>query len=108
MFAKIAVLILSMGVIAAALLSIRQDRIQAAHALADSQRRLVEHDRTLWRLRLAIASLVTPKQVEVYAQRLGTLESIRSERYLDMLVREAALENGGDGTVTAADPARDE
>lgn len=107
MFAKVAVLILSMGVLAAALLANRQQRIQAAHDLADSQRRLIDHDRTLWRLRLEIAARVTPVQVETFAKRFGTLDSIRQERYLDLLTRMAAMD-GGLGNVTAADPGRDE
>jgi hypothetical protein len=110
MFAKIVVLILSMGLLAGALLANRQQRIQAAHDLADAQRRLVEHDRTLWRLRLEIAAQITPVQIETNAKRLGNLQTIRTERYLDMLVRVAEQEGGeaGVGEVTAADPGRDE
>lgn len=87
MFAKVVVLLVSMGLLAGALLANRQQRIQAAHDLADAQRRLSQHDRDLWRLRLEIAARVTPARVEAAANRLGTLVPIRAERYTDLLTR---------------------
>lgn len=88
MFAKIVVLILSLGMLAAALLANRQQRIQAAHDLALAQKRLVEHDRTLWRLRLEIASRITPAQIEIAGRRYGDLQPLRSERFHDMVRQE--------------------
>ncbi len=76
MFAKLAVLILSIGVVACVLLTVRQLRLQAVHEMAEVQRRVAERDRTLWRLRVEIASRLTPDRVEQMVQALGPLESI--------------------------------
>lgn len=89
MFGKLVFLILGVGVVAGVLLVNRQLRIQAAHELADAQRRVAQHDRTLWRLRAEIASRVTPRLVEVAASRLGRLVPITPERYQEYVQREA-------------------
>lgn len=94
MFAKIVVLILSMGVLAAGVLANRQQRIQAAHDLAESQRKLVEHDRALWELRLKIAARITPERVETAARRLGDMQTIRSERFTQLLAWREQLAGG--------------
>lgn len=88
MFGKLAFLILSVGVIAGVLLVNRQLRIQSAHELADAQRRVAQHDRTLWRLRAEIASRVTPEHVQAAASRLGPLLPISQDRYLELVKRE--------------------
>lgn len=80
MFARLVVLILSIGVVACVLLTARQQRLQAVHELAEVQRRLVEHDRTLWQLRVEIAGRITPEHVESLASRLGPLKPIHAGR----------------------------
>jgi hypothetical protein len=75
-FAKIAAVIVAMGIVAGALLSLRQLRLQAVHELADVQRRVAEHDRTLWHLRVEIAARTTPARTDELAQTLGPLEPL--------------------------------
>jgi len=87
-FGKLVFLIVSVGIIAGVLLVNRQLRIQSAHELANAQRRVAEHDRTLWRLRAEIASRVTPERVQVLASRLGTLLPISDDRYVELVQRE--------------------
>ena len=98
MFAKIAVLIVSIGIVACALLGIRQGRIIAAAETAQVQRRVAEHDRTLWRLRIEIASRVTPEQVEGKALAFGTLRPLSAERLHELARAEA---RAADAAVTA-------
>lgn len=88
MFGKLVFLIVGVGVVAGVLLVNRQLRIQAAHELADAQRRVAQHDRTLWRLRAEIASRVTPQRVEAAASGLGRLVAITPERYREFVRRE--------------------
>ncbi len=88
MFGKLAFLIISLGVVAGVLLVNRQLRIQCAHELADAQRRVAQHDRTLWRLRAEIASRVTPQRIQAAASRLGKLLPISQDRYLELVRRE--------------------
>jgi hypothetical protein len=90
-FGKLFLLILCVGVIAGVLLVNRQLRIQCAHELADAQRRVAQHDRTLWRLRAEIASRVTPERVQAAASRLGKLVPITHDRYLALVKREQEL-----------------
>jgi hypothetical protein len=75
-FAKIAAVIVAMGIVAGALLSLRQLRLQAVHELADVQRRVAEHDRTLWHLRVEIAARTTPARTDELAKSLGPLEAL--------------------------------
>lgn len=77
MFAKLAAVIVAVGATAGALLCLRQQRLQAVNELAMVQRRVAEHDRTLWHLRLEIAALTTPERTERMAQALGPLEPLR-------------------------------
>lgn len=64
MFWKFVALILSIGIVGGALLTMRQLRIQAAHELGAVQRRVGERDRELWQLRIEIARAVQPAVVE--------------------------------------------
>lgn len=64
MFWKFVVLILSIGIIGGALLTMRQLRIQAAHELGAVQRRVGDRDRELWRLRIEIARTIRPDAVQ--------------------------------------------
>jgi hypothetical protein len=75
-FAKIAAVIVAIGIVAGALLSLRQLRLQTVHELADVQRRVAEHDRTLWHLRVEIAARTTPERTDDLAQALGPLEPL--------------------------------
>lgn len=88
MFGKLAFLILALGIVAGVLLVNRQLRIQSAHELADAQRRVAQHDRTLWRLRAEIAARITPQQVQTAAARLGPLLPISQDRYIELVKRE--------------------
>jgi hypothetical protein len=74
--AKIATVILTIGIVGCILLTARQQRLQAVHDLAVLQRRVAEHDRTLWHLRAEIARNVQPRNVEALARALGPLEHI--------------------------------
>lgn len=89
MFAKLAALIVSIGIVACILLGIRQSRILAAAETAQTQRRVAEHDRTLWRLRLEIASRVTPERVEGEAVAFGMLKPLSNERMRELAAAEA-------------------
>lgn len=88
MFAKLATVIVSMGVIACLLLAVRQQRIQAAHELGEVQQRVLASDRTLWHLRAEIAAKVTPERVEAAAKKYGPLAAKNIERYRELLKRE--------------------
>ncbi|MBX3359000.1 MAG: hypothetical protein KF745_11305 [Phycisphaeraceae bacterium] len=76
MFAKICAVIVTVGVIGCVLLTNRQLRLQAVHDLAVLQKRVAEHDRALWHLRVEIAGSVTPGNVEQLARAIGPLESL--------------------------------
>jgi hypothetical protein len=92
MFAKLAVIILSFGLLATTLLANRQQRIEAAKQLAEAQSRLTVHDETLWKLRTEIALRVSPRSVERLVARLaeshGGLEPLRIERFDELVQRE--------------------
>ena len=88
MFAKLAAVIVSLGVVACILLAVRQQRVQAAHELAEVQRRVMEHDRTLWHLRAEIAARVSPEQVDAMAKRRGPTAPINPERLAELVKRE--------------------
>lgn len=78
MFAKILAVILALGVVACVLLTTRQQRLQSVHDLAVIQKRVAEHDRTLWTLRVAIASKLNPARIEHLASSLGDLDYLPS------------------------------
>lgn len=72
MFAKLAVVVLTIGVCACTLLSLRQARLQAAHELTRAQLRVRECDDRLWAMRAEIARRVMPDQVHQMADALGS------------------------------------
>lgn len=76
MFAKIVVVIVSLGLCAAALLSLRQMRTQAAHELAEARLRVLQRDNELWRLRAQIAERVTPERIQELAAKLRPLKPV--------------------------------
>ncbi len=76
MFAKLCVLIISMGALACTLLALRQQRIEAVHQMAMVNLRIMEADRGLARLRTDIVANLEPKNIEALASKLGTLRPI--------------------------------
>lgn len=66
---KIAALIVVAAVTAAALLSMRQQRLRAAHELAEAHQRAVEHRHRVWRLRAEIARRTTPDRIALLVER---------------------------------------
>lgn len=81
MFAKLAVVVLSIGVCACVLLATRQMRIEAANDLADVRLRLMQRDNELWRVRAEIAARVTPERVREMAAGLGGMQPIVAGLY---------------------------
>ncbi len=76
MSAKIIALILALGVAAALMLNLRQERLQVLHETAELQRRLAQHDRDFLNIRTRIASSVSPPLVQQLAVSLGPTVSI--------------------------------
>ena len=80
MFAKIALVILSLGVCACTLLALRQARLEAANELAMTRLRVRRLDERISQVRTKIAPLVTPQNVERMIRELhdtiGPLEPI--------------------------------
>src|SRR5690242_8128271 len=60
-----------MGVTACVLLTVRQQRMQAVHELANVQREVARLDRTLAHLRLEVAERITPEKVAEMAKSIG-------------------------------------
>jgi hypothetical protein len=96
--AKLSVLIVGLGALGCLLLGLRQLRTQAAHEMAEVQKRVALHDRQLWALRAEIARRITPDKVQPLTEHLGALAPINAERY-GMLVRLEMIESG-ETTVT--------
>lgn len=76
MFAKLCVLIISMGALACTLLALRQQRIEAVHQMAMGNLRIMEADRGLARLRTDIVANLEPRKIETLASKHGTLHPI--------------------------------
>lgn len=72
MFAKLVVVVLTIGSCACTLLSLRQARLQAAHELTRAQLRVREADDRLWAARAEIARRVMPDQIRQMATALGS------------------------------------
>ena len=70
-FAKLAVVIIAVGVGACWLLALRQARLEAANELAEARLRIAACDERLTMLRASIAVGVTPEHVERMAMELG-------------------------------------
>lgn len=79
MFAKVAAIILAIGLCACALLAARQMRTQAAHELAEARLRVMQRDNELWRLRAQIAARVTPQKIQQLAAKLTPLKPISAD-----------------------------
>ncbi|CAG1008244.1 hypothetical protein PHYC_03539 [Phycisphaerales bacterium] len=76
MFAKSAVLIVTVGACGCALLALRQQRLQVASELARTQLRISRADERLWTLRTTIAERTAPRNIERMARDLGPLVPI--------------------------------
>lgn len=102
MFGKIVALILSLGIVACALLAVRQARIQAFHELTQTRLRIKRQDEQILMLRTRIAGLVTPEHVHEMAASASTLKPIvesplpreRPSPLFDDLGREIAQPTG--------------
>ena len=81
MVAKLAVLIISVALVAGALLAVRQQRIMAAHEMIRAHARIVERERDLWRLRVDIAQHLSPGRIEQIASSLGPMRPAPPEGY---------------------------
>lgn len=79
MFAKLVVVIVSLGLCACVLLAARQARIQAAHDLAEARLRILRLDHELWRMRARIAERVTPERVRLLASAITPLRPLIAE-----------------------------
>lgn len=73
MTAKLAVVILAFGLMAAGLLSTRQSRLQAGHEVAAARLRIREHDERLLELRARIAARIAPGEVRRLIRESGDL-----------------------------------
>lgn len=73
-FAKVSVLVASGGVIACALLALRQARLQAFHETAASQLRLQRHEERVFQIRAQIGREIMPESVRRMAGDLGRLK----------------------------------
>lgn len=70
MFAKLAVLIVAVGLSGGGLLAVRQSRLQAAHEYAASRLRARDHAEKLSRLRAQVAAKSTPEAIRSMIQAL--------------------------------------
>lgn len=78
MFAKLAAIILALGILGCTLLAMRQQRLQAAHELAEAQLRIRKSDEHLWFLRTQIARRLNPESIRGMATGAGPLRPIAS------------------------------
>jgi len=63
MFGKLLLVILAAAFTAAALLVLRQERIDTAHEMSVVHRHMLEHERALWELQCEIARRCRPEEV---------------------------------------------
>ncbi|MBM4101541.1 MAG: hypothetical protein FJ256_04685 [Phycisphaerae bacterium] len=70
MFAKIAAIIIGVGVLACGVLAQRQQRYELARDISRAHWRMLEQERTLWALRTEIARRTSPDDVRTAVQRL--------------------------------------
>ncbi|MBX3317097.1 MAG: hypothetical protein KF902_09580 [Phycisphaeraceae bacterium] len=76
MFGKIVALVLSLGIIACALLAVRQARIQAFHELTQTRLRIKRQDEQILAIRTRIATLVTPEHIHEIAAAASDLKPL--------------------------------
>ncbi len=97
MFAKLAAVILALGIVGCSLLAMRQSRLQAASELAQTQLRIGRLDERLWLLRGEIARRVSPEAVDRIAEEMGPTKAMMMEP----LTIEDGRVNAGDSTRSA-------
>lgn len=90
-------MIVSLALIAGALLAVRQQRIMAAHEMVRSHQRIVRYEHDLWRLRIEIAQRLAPGRIEQIAASLGPLRPAPPEGTIDPLVSPVAPAIAGAG-----------
>lgn len=73
---KLALIIVSGAVIAACLLAVRQQRIQAVHDMTRALERAAQADEELWRVRVEIARHVSPDSMHAHVKRIGPTKPI--------------------------------
>ncbi|TVQ30649.1 MAG: hypothetical protein EA376_12395 [Phycisphaeraceae bacterium] len=74
--AKLVAMALAVAATSASLLSARQQRVDIAYEMARLQQRMVEHDETLWRLRMEIAHRTHPDQVQRMVATLDPMSPV--------------------------------
>jgi len=97
-FAKLFVIMVAVGAMGLALLSLRQQRYEVSNEISRAHNRIVEQERGQWRLRANIAGRSDPADIRSYAERLK----------LDLApIQESAQESADAASSTLATPATD-
>lgn len=76
MLAKLAVIVLALGVTASSLLAVRQQRLQAVSEMATAIERASAMERRAWRVRVEIARRSTPESLVAALEGRGEMEPI--------------------------------
>ena len=71
LFAKLAVILVAIGALGLGLLSLRQQRYEVSNQISKAHNRIVEQERTQWRMRAEVAKRVDPADIRGYAERLN-------------------------------------
>ena len=71
LFAKLAVILVAFGALGLGLLSLRQQRYEVSNQISKAPTRIVEQERTQWRMRAEVARRVDPADIRGYAERLN-------------------------------------
>ena len=107
MFAKLALIIVVVGLTGCAMLAMRQARLQAAHELAEAQLRIGQHDDRLLVLYAEIANLISPDQVVAQVQQHGLMLEPAVDVGWDPLIDDGPLEMSPTWSVPAEDRGRE-
>lgn len=92
MFPRLAFLIICLGLIGAALLALRQARLQAASEAAQAQLRIASADEELFGLRAEVAAKVTPSAIEKLASSMHPLRPAINELPAEIVASQEELE----------------
>ena len=71
LFAKLALILVAFGALGLGLLSLRQQRYEVSNQISKAHNRIVEQERTQWRMRAEVARRVDPADIRGYAERLN-------------------------------------
>ena len=97
-FAKLFVIMVAVGAMGLALLSLRQQRYEVSNEISRAHNRIVEQERGQWRLRANIAGRSDPADIRAYAERLK----------LDLApIQESAESTADSSSSTLATPSAD-